>query len=876
VTTILDQPVSLFAGAATTKVLETQPLGEVLERIRNGYYQDELAPVLAAKARGEEAYKRAKRELPAFTPACALTTRAEAVAMADKLVSLTGCLHYDFDKVTDLGALKASLAKHPATVYVFTSPSGEGLKANIAATGIVDAVTYRHGWQYVLARLKDAYPDVVISEDPLIKYASALCFVSHDPALYVNADAQPIIVPARGPDDENPPLDVTGEPENAPDFKTISSALAWIPCEDYAVWLEIGAALHATRKPWARAAWDAWSQQSPKFDAGEQARKWKECQKLTHIHAGHILTLAHREGWRPAGWAGVDEGNTSYLVNGKIEPADPHETSPKPNYLVSSFSSLPRHHAWPVLRDAALYGLAGDIVRAIEPESESDRVALLAQLLTEFGVVIGRHAYGQVEATAHYGNLFVVIAGRTARSRKGTSYGHIAAIMRSADATWGQEHHIKGAGSGEGLVYAVRDQRMGREPRKEKGIIVEYQEVELDPGVDDKRAIYVTGEFSSVLKVASREGNTLSETLRDIWDVGHLQCTTKHNPIHATDAHIGIIGHITIDEIRKMATSIDMANGFLNRFIWICAQRSKELPDGGNLSQVNFQALVQRLRQAIAWSQPARRLTRDAEATALWHHVYGKLSANRTGLADTILARAEAQVFRVSILYALLDCSAEIRLVHLQAALALWQYAEDSAAFIFGDTVGDETADPILQALTKAGDAGLTRDQILTGVLQGNVRAAELSRALSLLEEQGRITHTQKVTGNKGRPATVYHAVVRMLYEENEENALRYGSPSNGAAKSPDLSDGEITGEIRSNSPEQPCEEDCQGSHTPPYGGCGGGESAESPAAASDGGHDAGDCRVIVTEDGVVNAETGEILPQPAPEAPPRHVRGVL
>src|SRR5947209_2408381 len=41
----------------------------------------------------------------------------------------------------------------------------------------------------------------------------------------------------------------------------------------------------------------------------------------------------------------------------------------------------------------AFYGLAGDIVRAIEPHSEADPVGLLLQALVMFGNVVGRCPY---------------------------------------------------------------------------------------------------------------------------------------------------------------------------------------------------------------------------------------------------------------------------------------------------------------------------------------------------------------------------------------------------------------------------------------------------------------------------------------------------
>jgi hypothetical protein len=62
-------------------------------------------------------------------------------------------------------------------------------------------------------------------------------------------------------------------------------------------------------------------------------------------------------------------------------------------------ADLPLETPWPDPPAAeAFYGLAGRIVRAIEPASEADPAALLVQTLVAFGNVIGRGAYFEVEA----------------------------------------------------------------------------------------------------------------------------------------------------------------------------------------------------------------------------------------------------------------------------------------------------------------------------------------------------------------------------------------------------------------------------------------------------------------------------------------------
>jgi hypothetical protein len=104
-----------------------------------------------------------------------------------------------------------------------------------------------------------------------------------------------------------------------------------------------------------------------------------------------------------------------------------------------------------------------------------------------------------------------------------------------------------------------------------------YQEVLADEGVHDKRLMVYAPEFAAVLKVAGRDGNTLSATIRQAWDTGILRIMTKNNPAVATEAHISIVGHITKAELLRHLDATEKANGLANRFLWVCVKRSKLL-----------------------------------------------------------------------------------------------------------------------------------------------------------------------------------------------------------------------------------------------------------------------------------------------------------
>lgn len=434
------------------------------------------------------------------------------------------------------------------------------------------------------------------------------------------------------------------------------------------------------------------------------------------------------------------------LISGddKIRPAVPNSLQ-----NISKDISNKREIPWPSPPAVqAYYGLAGDFVRMIEPHSESDPVAILVQFLVGFGNIIGRGSYWNVEGDRHHNNLNIALVGVSSKGRKGTALGQVRRIFNEIDPTW-VEQFQGGLSSGEGLIWAVRDEIIKKVPIKVKGLITDYQDEIIDPGVDDKRLMVLEEELASVLRVMEREGNTLSAIVRKAWDDGNLKTMTKSTPVRATNAHISIVGHITRDELRRYLTATESANGFANRFIWACVRRSKVLPEGGCIQEVNFEPLISRLKKAVDFGKNAGEIRKDEEATGIWAKVYPELSDGKLGLWGAVVSRSEAQVMRLACIYALLDESKLIMPEHLQAALALWDFSEASARFIFGDATGDPAADQILEALKRSPD-GMTRTDI--SHLFGKHKSGErIDQALAILAGRGFIKKVKEPTS--GRPA---------------------------------------------------------------------------------------------------------------------------
>jgi hypothetical protein len=405
--------------------------------------------------------------------------------------------------------------------------------------------------------------------------------------------------------------------------------------------------------------------------------------------------------------------------------------------------------SWPApLSDAALHGLAGDFVRLVSPHTEADPVALLVQLLIGFGNVIGRSAHFGVEADHHYTNEFAVLVGESSKARKGTSAGHVRKVLRAVDQAWTDVRQQSGLSSGEGLIWTVRDRIMARSAIRQKGRVTGYEDVEEDPGVSDKRLLVYEPEFASTLRVMERDGSTLSPTIRQAWDSGNLRILTKKSPAVATGAHISMICHVTRDELRRYLGRTEAGNGFANRFLWLCVRRSKVLSRGGRLNEADLEPLLDRLRQAVEWARSREELKCNEEAWALWDEVYESLSEGKPGLLGAVTSRAEAHVMRLGLLYALLDGASQIGHRHLEAALSLWRYSEDSAVYIFGDAIGDPIADALLAAL-RAHPQGLTDTEISTVVFGRNRPANEIARAKNVLSARGLIYCDQEETAGR-------------------------------------------------------------------------------------------------------------------------------
>lgn len=414
--------------------------------------------------------------------------------------------------------------------------------------------------------------------------------------------------------------------------------------------------------------------------------------------------------------------------------------SPRPSSVTLLPASAPTYPP-PTLNGAARHGLFGEVLDLVEPSTEAEPAAVLVSLLVGFGVMCGVSPVVTRGPEKFPAKTFAVVVGASAKARKGTSWSVARTFLSRVDEAFfsgSTMRQMTGLSSGEGLIMRVRDDS-------------------LTSGQDhDPRLLVVESEWSKVLRVSARQGNTLSSVYRECWDMGPLGIATKNDAMSSSSHIVGVIGHVTADELRAELDSVSIANGLANRHLWIYVQRTKILPNPPGLDDVKFGLLASRMRQAMTAAAARDIVPLSRAAESMWGQMYPEIeSRDPAGIVGDLTSRGTSHILRMALIYALADQAADVGPEHLLAAKAVWDYSEASVLHIFGDRLSDSTAQRILDAVRTAGPGGLTSREVFA-VFSNNISKERVQAAVALLQGKGlvhQVSASSRVQG--GRPTTV-------------------------------------------------------------------------------------------------------------------------
>jgi hypothetical protein len=383
---------------------------------------------------------------------------------------------------------------------------------------------------------------------------------------------------------------------------------------------------------------------------------------------------------------------------------------------------------------AAFYGVAGKIVHVVESETEACAEALLLQFLTILGVAMGPKPHFQILGTRHGTKLFVCLTGATGVGRKGSGFDAMEWLIKQCHATWMKP--VRGLVSGEGMIAAA-DKRRGP-------------------------TLCLETEFGGTLNVMSRQSNTLDAVVKQAWDGRYLEVSTKKDKLEYDDAHVGFCAHVTYEELRQKLRPDSLYNGFGNRFLYGHSYRSKYLPKGGSASAIRqaLDPLVREVSDCLQFATGNKDLDipymRDEEAEALWDSLYRELSSPRPGLYGAATSRRAPFVLRIAMIFAVMDREFYICTKHLKAALAVWDYCDRTAAYIWGSPRLEGDLGKLIKFVADAKEAGVTRTDINRKCFKGKLRPHELDALLQQAQALGQIVYRVVKTRGADRHEWVY------------------------------------------------------------------------------------------------------------------------
>ena len=173
--------VSIFKNF--NEVVQNSKVVEVLTDIKTGKYKNQIIYLRKSLAEQKmEAYERAKKSLPAFTPSASF----KGGRKLEYLTAYTQIVVLDIDKlsVEQLNTAKQLAKETPYTYALFVSPSGNGLKIFVR----VNSSQENHKEAFLA--LQKFYEEFLsLSIDKSGKDVTRLCFVSYDTDLHLNENA---------------------------------------------------------------------------------------------------------------------------------------------------------------------------------------------------------------------------------------------------------------------------------------------------------------------------------------------------------------------------------------------------------------------------------------------------------------------------------------------------------------------------------------------------------------------------------------------------------------------------------------------------------------------------------------------------------------
>lgn len=413
------------------------------------------------------------------------------------------------------------------------------------------------------------------------------------------------------------------------------------------------------------------------------------------------------------------------------------------------------------------HGLLGEAV-GLFSHTEADPAAIMMCMLAGFGNMVGDSAYVEtVEPIRQYARINVLVVGASAKARKSAAWGQVQKVLEAVDGKYVQNNILGGFNSGHILVDHLAKRFTAEQPQG-------GQDEHIYVVSKDKRMVVFEDEFVRVLKTVNADGSIYSAVLRSAFDGSKLEVRSrqKESVVPKGEHHISVLGCITAEELRGTLTNTEAYNGFGNRILYVWAKRSKNVAISDvRLDVEKLSRIADALASNVTKAQVIGRVDLDSAARGRWIQIYEEVQDDDPGgLLGTLIARADVFIQRVALILALADGDDILRIQHLNASYAIWQYCRGTAEHVFKDralieSTNDKAHDKLKAKLYdhiyRKGSEGIQLSALKNRPIANRNDVPRVDEILAELEEEGKVTSKVIQTGKRGAPPTYYYATAK-------------------------------------------------------------------------------------------------------------------
>ena len=348
--------------------------------------------------------------------------------------------------------------------------------------------------------------------------------------------------------------------------------------------------------------------------------------------------------------------------------------------------------------EIAWRGLFKDYRDLVAETTEASDAFHYAAFLQVLGCMLGRRLC-VYHAGQQFPNFYTCVVGRSGLTRKDTASARGRIVLERLHV-----YHDDNVNPPFKIVRGIRS----------------YEGLLDELAGDGKIRLILLGELLSLFAKAGQQSlSNIIPSLTELYDCPDLLNPPVHQEVKPAKApFLSIMAGTTQDWLQKALTEKDIYGGFANRWLYFYGLPKNPMPNPPKIDQDELNHLVSRLNHIRDWAAnvPQGEIHISDEASKLFETFYNTEfypCCQQPGLIPALIVRIQDFIWKIGLLYAVEAECETISGDHLEAAIAVGKYLEESVVQVFasfGESKGKKDEMRVLEHLRGKGGPVKYRD----------------------------------------------------------------------------------------------------------------------------------------------------------------------